>query len=206
MAKEWGRLAGFKRNLDIRLLAGRCFAQLGPDRQGADEFSRMVDEARGFQQRFLGQELFATSIHAVRGEKKEKRHFEIRFLAKHEPVDYFVFLMTRKHLKYVNHKVVLVVRVPVWPHIVSIDGGTSELDTLGELFAALEKGEPGEVRGQYARFLIVRGEFTHELEAALPPYSYLGMVPEKRLVVARVLEEHVPRAREVLAAHLPRSR
>lgn len=87
------------------------------------------------------------------------------------------------------------------PHVVSIESGSRYLDQMEELFALLEKGEPGEIEMEYSRFLVVEGEISRELSEALPPYTYVGLVPGKKLLVFKVLNEDLESVRSAWAQH-----
>ncbi len=197
MVQEWERLSRFRRNTAIRDLASRC-REVTTSRDGSEEFSRLVEHIRACQRRFSGHELLQTSVHKVLGDRSEARQFEIRFFDEYEALDHYVWSMTGIRPKYVNHDGVPFMRVPRWPHLVSMEGASSYLDKIEELFALLETNRTGEVDMKYAKFLVVRGDYSSEIEQALPPYTRLGLVPGKRLLVAKVLNENLGQARMAL--------
>ncbi len=210
MAREWDRLARFERNADIRDLAERCLTGVG-SRAGANEFSQSVARARLFRLRVAGMEICGVSTHEIRGEKYEEREFEIGFLGRGEPVDHHVFEMIGLRAKEVGEGGFF--RRRAWPHRAAIAAGSDYLEQVKELFALLERGEPGEVRREYATFLVVRDESApwpdsalRDLDSALPPYTRFGLVPGKRLLVFLVLNENLVAVREILRDRLPLKR
>lgn len=214
MAGEWERLARFERNGDIRALAERC--SRGVDsRAGAAEFSESVALARQVRLRLASMEICRVSTHAICGEEYEEREFEIRFLGPGDPVDHHVFQMVGLRAKEPSEGGLIrnLFRKRPWPHRVSIAAGSGYLDQVQELFALLEKGEPGEVRREYRTFLVVRGEADpwpapalRDLESALPAYTRLGLAPAKRLLVLLVLNENLDAVRALLRDRLPLGR